>query len=151
LADGQVILTGKSRIVYLLNGAHLGGIGRQETSLPSVCLNDVDGGSAFVGMTVYLPCLSGTVALRVTKSPASLRVLWSAGLDGSGPPIVAAGLVWTVGKNGILYGLDAATGQVRRQVSIGAVDNDFTTPSVGDGLMLVASSYRVLAFRGTPS
>jgi outer membrane protein assembly factor BamB len=151
LADGQVILTGKSRIVYLLNGAHLGGIGKQEASLPSVCLNDVDGGSAFVGMTVYLPCLSGTVALRVTKSPASLGVLWSAGLDGSAPPIVAAGLVWTVGKNGVLYGLDPSSGRVRRRVSIGAVDNDFTTPSVGDGLMLVASSNRVVAFRGTPS
>ena len=54
------------------------------------------------------------------------------------------------GKNGVLYGLDAATGQVRRQVTIGAVANDFTTPSVGDGFMLVASTNRVLAFRGTP-
>jgi polyvinyl alcohol dehydrogenase (cytochrome) len=150
LSDGQVVLAGKSPNVYLLNGAHLGGIGTQEASLSSVCSNNIDGGTAVVGMTVFLPCLNGTVALRVTKSPASLRVLW-ASVDGSGPPIVAAGLVWTVGKNGILYGLDAATGQVRQQVQIGAVDNDFTTPSVGDGLFLVASSYRVLAFRGTPT
>jgi outer membrane protein assembly factor BamB len=76
-------------------------------------------------------------------------VLWSANVGG-GPPIVAAGLVWTVGKNGVVYGLDAATGNVRQQASIGSVDNDFTTPSVGDGLMLVASSYRVVAFRGNP-
>jgi outer membrane protein assembly factor BamB len=151
LGDGQVVLAGKSRIVYLLNGAHLGGIGTQETSLPSVCSNDIDGGAAVVGMTVYLPCLNGTVALRVTKSPASLRVLWSASIDGSGPPIVAAGLVWTVGKNGVLYGLNPATGTVRQQAEVGAVDNDFTTPSIGDGLMLVASSFRVMAFRGTPT
>jgi hypothetical protein len=59
--------------------------------------------------------------------------------------------VWTVGKNGVLYGLDRATGTVRQQASIGAVDNDFTTPSVGDGFMLVASSYRVMAFRGSPN
>ena len=30
LPDGQVLLAGKSRIVYLLDGAHLGGIGHQE-------------------------------------------------------------------------------------------------------------------------
>src|SRR5665213_194742 len=150
LADGQVVLAGKSPLVYLLNGAHLGGIGSQEASLSSVCSNDIDGGSAIVGMTVYLPCLDGPVAVHVTKSPASMSVLWNASVGG-GPPIVAAGLVWTVGKNGVLYGLDPATGQVRQQASIGAVDNDFTTPSVGDGLMLVASSSRVMAFRGVPN
>src|ERR1700722_18121123 len=136
LADGQVVLVGKSAIAYLLNGAHLGGIGNPEASLSSVCGNNIDGGVAIVGMTVYLPCLNGTVALRVTKTPPSMRVLWSASVDGSGPPLVVAGLVWTVGKNGVLYGLDAATGQVRRQVNIGAVANDFTTPSVGGGFML---------------
>jgi outer membrane protein assembly factor BamB len=150
LADGQVVLAGKSPVVYLLNGAHLGGTGTQEASLSSVCSNDIDGGSAIVGMTIYLPCLDGPVAIHVTKSPASLRVLWRTSVGG-GPPVVAAGLVWTVGKNGVLYGLDAATGQVRQQASIGTVDNDFTTPSVGDGLMLVASSSRVVAFRGLPN
>jgi len=52
-----VVLAGKSPVVYLLNGEHLGGIGKQEASLSSVCSNDIDGGSAIVGMTVYLPCL----------------------------------------------------------------------------------------------
>jgi outer membrane protein assembly factor BamB len=150
LADGQVLIAGKSAIAYLLNAAHLGGIGHEQASLPSVCGNNVDGGIAVVGMTAYLPCLNGTVAIRVTKSPASMRVLWNANISGSGPPLVVAGLVWTVGKNGVLYGLDAATGQVRRQVTIGAVANDFTTPSVGDGFMLVATTNRVMAFRGTP-
>ena len=149
-ADGQVLLAGKSRIAYLLDGAHLGGIGHEEASLPAICSNDVDGGSAIVGLTVYLPCLNGPVAMRVTKSPATLRVRWSASVGG-GPPIDAAGLVWTVGKDGVIYGLDPASGAVEQQASIGGVDNDFTTPSVGDGLLLVASSYRVVAFRGTPT
>jgi outer membrane protein assembly factor BamB len=150
LADGQVVLAGKSPVVYLLNGAHLGGIGAQEATLSSACPNDIDGGSAIVGMTVYLPCVNGPVAIHVTKSPASMRILWNASVGG-GPPIVAAGLVWTVGKNGVLYGLDPTTGHIRQQASIGAVDNDFTTPSVGDGLMLVSSSTRVVAFRGVPN
>ena len=32
LPDGQVVLAGKSRIVYLLSGAHLGGIGGQQAT-----------------------------------------------------------------------------------------------------------------------
>ena len=148
LADGQVVIGGKSPVVYLLNGAHLGGIGAQETSVSSVCSNDIDGGSAIVGATVYLPCLNGPVAVRVTNSPPSLHVLWQ-GSVGGGPPIVAAGLVWTVGKDGNLYGLNAKTGAIEKKAFVGTGDNDFTTPSVGDGLLIVPSTNRVVAFRGT--
>jgi outer membrane protein assembly factor BamB len=150
LADGEVLLAGKARIVYLLNGAHLGGIGGQQATLPNVCSNDVDGGIAIVGTTVYLPCLSGTVAVRVTTDPAALRVLWSASVGG-GPPIVAAGLVWTIGSNGELYGLNPANGRPRQEASVGANANDFPTPSVGDGLMLATSADRVVAFHTVAS
>ena len=152
LPDGQVILAGKSRIVYLLNGAHLGGIGGQQATLGdashaiagSACGNDIDGGSAVVGMTVYLPCTSGIVAVRATSSPPGLHLLWSSG-TGGGPPIVAAGLVWTMG-NGVLYGLDPATGRVRQQAAIGVPANHFPTPSVADGLLLAACAQNVVAF-----
>jgi polyvinyl alcohol dehydrogenase (cytochrome) len=153
LPDGQVVLAGKSRIVYLLNGAHLGGIGHQQATLGadgsaimgSACAEDIDGGAAVVGMTVYLPCQSGIIAVRATGSPPALHLLWSSG-TGGGPPIVAAGLVWTIGPNGVLYGLDPATGKVRQQVTIGTPANHFPTPSVGDGLLLAPSSDRVVAF-----
>ena len=118
LSDGQVILTGKSRIVYLLNGAHLGGIGGQQAALGSACSQDIDGGVAVQGTTAYLPCRSGIIAVRAVKSPAALHLLWSSA-TGGGPPIVAAGLVWTISQNGTLYGLSSATGTVRQQVSIG--------------------------------
>ena len=145
LADGQVVLAGKSRIVYLLSGTHLGGIGGQEASLGSACSEDIDGGSAVVGTTVYLPCVSGTVAVQVTASPPALKLDWSSAVGG-GPPIVAAGLVWTIGQNGTLYGLDPTTGTVRQQASIGVAANHFPTPSVGDGLLLVPAAKRVVAF-----
>lgn len=148
LSDGQVVLAGKSRIVYLLNGAHLGGIGGQEASLGSACSDDIDGGSAVVATTVYLPCLSGTAAVQVTSSPPALSLLWSSGAGG-GPPIVAAGLVWTIGQNGTLYGLDPSTGTVRQQASIGVPANHFPTPSVGDGLLLAPSANHVVAFSAT--
>ncbi|HEY6787206.1 MAG TPA: PQQ-binding-like beta-propeller repeat protein [Trebonia sp.] len=145
LSDGQVILTGKSRIVYLLNGAHLGGIGGQQAALGSACSQDIDGGVAVQGTTAYLPCLSGIIAVRAAKSPAALHLLWSSG-TGGGPPIVAAGLVWTIGQNGMLYGLSPATGTVRQQVPIGVPANHFPTPSVADGLLLAPSADQVVAF-----
>jgi outer membrane protein assembly factor BamB len=145
LPDGQVLLAGKSRIVYLLNGARLGGIGHQEATLGSACNDDIDGGAAVVGMTVYLPCLAGIVAVRATSSPPAVHLLWSSGVGG-GPPIVAAGLVWTMGQDGVLYGLDPGTGRVRQQVAIGVPANHFPTPSVGDGLLLAACADNVVAF-----
>jgi hypothetical protein len=145
LSDGQVLLTGKSRIVYLLNGARPGGIGGEQAALGPVCGSDIDGGAAAVGTTAYLPCLSGIIAVRATRSPAGLRLLWSSG-TGGGPPIVAAGLVWTIGRNGTLYGLDPGTGRVRQQAPIGPPANHFPTPSVGAGLLLAPSADRVVAF-----
>ena len=153
LPDGQVLLAGKSRIVYLLDAAHLGGIGHQQATLGggpgtitgSACAGDIDGGAAVVGLTVFLPCNSGIVAVRVASSPPALHLLWSSGIAG-GPPIVAAGLVWRIGYNGVLYGLDPATGRVRQQAAIGALANHFPTPSVGDGLLLVPGADRVVAF-----
>ena len=128
LPYGQVLLAGKSRIVYLLDGAHLGGIGHQQATLGggprtitgSACGGDIAGGAAVVGLTVFLPCTSGIIAVRASRSPPALRLLWSSGIGG-GPPIVAAGLVWTIGQNGVLYGLDPATGRVRQQTVIGDV------------------------------
>ncbi|MGH3171711.1 MAG: PQQ-binding-like beta-propeller repeat protein [Trebonia sp.] len=157
LPSGQVVLAGKSRIVYLLNAGHLGGIGgaggleatlsgrTQPGGMGTVCANDIDGGAAVAGMTVYLPCTSGIEAVRATASPPALHLLWSSGVGG-GPPIVAGGLVWTIGLSGVLYGLSPATGKVARQVTIGIPANHFPTPSVGDGLMLATCASNVIAF-----
>jgi len=145
LPGGQVVVTGKSRIVYLVNGAHLGGIGGQQAKIGPVCADDIDGGSAVRGMTVYLPCLSGIVAVKAGNSPPGLQLLWHSGVGG-GPPIIAAGLVWTMGQNGELYGLDPVTGKIRRQAKIGIPANHFPSPSVGDGIFVAACATNVVAF-----
>jgi outer membrane protein assembly factor BamB len=146
LPDGQVLLTGKSDIVYLLNRRHLGGIGDQQTQLGPVCPTNIDGGSAVAGMTVYLPCLGGIIAVKAASSPPALHLLWNSGAGG-GPPIVAGGLVWTIAQNGKLYGLDPATGKIRQQAAIGIPANHFPTPGVGAGLLLAPSARTVVAFR----
>jgi len=145
LSDGQVLAAGKSRIAYLLDGSHLGGIGGQQASLGTGCQDDIDGGVAVVGTTVYLPCLAGIIAVRATASPAALHVLWSS-TTGGGPPIVAAGLVWTIGQDGTLFGLSPTTGAVRQSVAVGVAANHFPTPSVGDGLLLAPAADSVVAF-----
>jgi outer membrane protein assembly factor BamB len=145
LSDGQVVASGKSDIVYLLNGADLGGIGGQQAELKTACGDDIDGGMAVSGSTVFLPCLTGITAVQTTQSPATLKVAWQ-GTAGGGPPILAAGLVWTIGQNGTLYGIDPATGTVNQQASIGAPANHFPTPSVAGGLLLAPSANRVVAF-----
>ncbi len=149
-SDGLVLLAGKSRIAYLLNGSHLGGIGGQLTTLSPACSNVIDGGSAVVGATAFIPCLSGPVALQVVASPPSITLRWSAGVGG-GPPIVAAGLVWTIGQDGVLYGLNASTGAVVQRAGIGVPFNHFPTPSVGQGLLLAPAPARVIAFSTTPA
>jgi len=148
LSDGQVIGAGKSSIVYLLNGSHLGSIGGQQAKIGpvSVCTTNIDGGTAHAGMTVYLPCLGGIVAVKATRSPPALRALWIAGVGG-GPPIVAGGLVWTIGQNGKLYGLGPATGKTRQEATIGVPANHFPTPGIGAGLLLAPSARNVVAFR----
>jgi hypothetical protein len=145
LPDGQVLIAGKAGIAYLLDGSRLGGIGGERASLGSVCPDDVDGGSAEVGTVVYLPCLAGIVAVRAARAPPALRLVWSSGVGG-GPPIVAGGLVWTVGQDGTLFGLDPTTGAVRRRAPVGVPANHFPTPGVGDGLLLVSGAQRVMAF-----
>ena len=140
LADGEVVLAGKAPTVYLLNGAHLGGIGGQQASLTGACAGDIDGGVAACPATrCYLPCLSA--GRSRSGSPVPARAAPAVELrERGGPPIVAGGLVWTIGQDGILYGLDPATGKVRQQAAIGGVANHFPTPSVGDGLLLAASA-----------
>ena len=145
LADGHVVAAGKSRIVYLLSGSRLAGVGGQEAALGSACGDDIDGGVAFVGTTVYLPCLSGPIAVTASSSPDRLRLLWSA-TAGGGPPVVAAGQVWTIGQDGVLYGLNPSTGAVRDRATIGVPANHFPTVSVGAGLLLAPATDRVVAF-----
>jgi outer membrane protein assembly factor BamB len=149
LPGGEVLQAGKSQTAYLLDQSALGGVGGQQAALTSFCGADVDGGSAVVGSVVYTPCLQGVEAVSVQTGPPSMTELWQTSTAG-GPPIVAGGLVWTVSHGrGVLYGLDPATGAEVTHFPLGAVANHFPTPSAADGLILVASSTKVHAFRLT--
>jgi len=145
LDDGQVVAAGKSRTAYLLDSHVLGGVGGQQALLAGACGDDIDGGVAVQGTTVYLPCLSGPIAVQASATPVGLHLRWRS-LVGGGPPVVAAGRVWTISQDGTVYGLDRTTGNVVVRASVGAESNHFPTPSVGAGLMLVPTSTQVVAF-----
>src|SRR6202043_2405596 len=108
-SSGYVVASGKSGAVYLLNSRHLGGIGGQRAVIPSACGSTFDGGVVVHGAIVYLPCSSGPVAVRVGPKGATLNMLWHAAVGG-GPPILAAQRIWTIGQDGVLYGLNPNTG-----------------------------------------
>jgi hypothetical protein len=146
LGNGEVLQAGKSQTAYLLSQSGLGGIGGQQATLGSFCGNDVAGGSAVFGSVAYVPCQSGVMAVQTSASPPALSVLWKTPTGAGGPPIIAGSLIWTISQNGTLYGLSPANGAAVRQFPLGALANHFSTPSVGDGLLLAASSNIVHAF-----
>ncbi len=145
LSGGHVVQAGKSPSVYVLKRRNLGGIGGAQTSVSGLCGTTFDGGSAFVGSTVYLPCRKGTISATVSKSGV-LTVNWKASVSSAGPPIVAGGLVWVIDQSGHLDSLDPSTGAITQQLSIGSPANHFPTASVGDGLLLAPAANAVVAF-----
>jgi hypothetical protein len=148
LASGRVVQVGKSQTAYLLDQTSLGGIGGQQAELASVCSSF--GGDAFNGQVVYVPCSGGVAALSVNSSPPSVTIQWRSSSSSAGPPIVAGGLLWTISRGGVLFGLDPQSGSPVAQLHIGAVANHFPTPSFGDGLLLAPSANRVHAFTLVP-
>jgi len=147
LPDGLVVQAGKSQTAYLLNKASLGGIGGQLDQISGICGNDVAGGVAFSGPTVYLPCENGVMAVATDPTTSAFRVLWQTSTGAGGPPILADGLVWTI-SGGVLYALSPGTGDSEQRLPIGASATDFPTPSVGDGMVLATSATQVHAFSG---
>jgi PQQ-like domain len=148
LSDGTVLQVGKSQTGYLLSQAALGGLGGQ-LNMGALCSgSDADGGTAVLGSTVYVPCGNGVEAVATSDSPPGFSRVWTAASGTPGPPIVAGGLVWSIGE-GTLYGINPASGTTVQQLSVGGQPNHFPTPSVGDGLLLVPSADRVSAFSGS--
>lgn len=152
MSNGTVFQAGKSQTGYLLNQGALGGIGGQLTSATVCTGSTVDGGTVVSGTDVFIPCRGGIEDVHTNPSPASVSVAWQAGNGANGPPILAGGLVWSIGGS-TLYGFSptATTGnpQPVQSLSVGGEANHFPTASVGDGLLLAPSTDQVYAFSGS--
>jgi outer membrane protein assembly factor BamB len=151
LSDGTALQVGKAQTAYELNRADLGGIGGQIASATVCPHGNVDGGEVIEGTVVYVPCQSGLEAVRMSSSPPGISVLWSS-TNASGPPILAGGLLWALGgpADDMLFAVDPSTGRTVQQLTVGANQNHFPTPSVGGGLLLVPTASHVVAYMASP-
>ena len=147
LVRGFVLQVGKADIAYLLRQGHLGGKEGEVTSL-SVCQGDPDGGHAVDGSIVYVPCPNGVTAIRVSRKVPHLKRLWTAKDGAAGAPIIADGLIWTIGADKTVHGLSPRDGKELVAIPFGASANHFPTPAVGDGLLLLPGIDQVFAFQG---
>lgn len=151
---------------FLLDPANLGQVDGQLFPTPKpatyagadVCLgnhSDATFGSfAYARPFVYLECDGhGLVALNVDTSVPAFTACgtvcpapdWQAGGSNTfGPPIVAGGVVWVAGNNG-LYGFNATTGaQVYHSATFGT--NRFVTPAEAGGQVFVPSHLVIKSF-----
>jgi outer membrane protein assembly factor BamB len=120
------VLGGKSGPVYVLRQGHLGGIGGQ-VDVQNICRSF--GGAAVNGNVVYLPCTDGVRAVRVDDA-GKLHEVWHASESITGSPVIGGGRIWVLDtNNGILHGLDPASGESLGQVDVG-VANRFATPAL---------------------
>ena len=147
LVHGFVLQVGKTDTAYLLRQGHLGGEEGEVASL-SVCSGDPDGGHAVKGSVVYLPCPNGVTAIKVSTKAPYLKQLWTDNDGAAGAPIIADGLVWTIGGDNAVHGLNPANGEEVVSIPFGGFANHFPTPSVGDGLLLLPGTDQVFAFMG---
>jgi len=147
LVDGLVFQVGKTDTAYLLRQRHLGGKDGEVASLP-LCHGDPDGGHAVVGSVVYIPCPNGVTAVRVSAKAPYLKQLWTDNDGAAGAPIIADGLVWTIGAGNAVDGLNPANGKQVVSIPFGGSANHFPTPSAADGLLLLPGTNQVFAFMG---
>lgn len=142
LPDGTLFAVGKTDAAFLLRQAGLGRV----AAIPGVCGSDPDGGPAYDAATgrVFVPCRDGGIQVVDVRARKLGPLL--AGADSA--PIVVGRTVWAVdSQGGRLTAFDAATGARQQQVDVGADVPVFTSPSAGAGLLLVATTDGVVAFR----
>ena len=128
VVGSTIVIAGKRGVGYVLDPAHLGGIGGQRGQ-SDICA--AFGGAAVSGTTVFLPCNDGIRS--ATLEGGSLRTGWHGPSGAKGSPVVAGGAVWVVDyKGGLLYLLDPASGKVRSKLAIGEAPH-FASPTVAGG------------------
>jgi polyvinyl alcohol dehydrogenase (cytochrome) len=144
--NGMLLALGKSGTAYLLNPAHLGGVGGQ-LAQARVC--PAYGAAAADGTTVYEPCEGGGGMAAISVADGQIRVLWRGPGSAWGSPVVGGGAVWVADWSaGRLYELDPATGAVRYSVSLGTSLPHFASLSMTGSHAFLGTNDGVTAVAG---
>jgi hypothetical protein len=145
LASGMLLADGKSGTAYLINAAHLGGVGGQVAQAP-VC--HAYGGAAVQGSTVYEPCADGGMA-AISTAGNKIRVLWRGPAGAQGSPVVGGGAVWVTDyQAGTLYELNPATGAIRHSLRLDASLPHFSSMSMVSSHAYLGTMDGVVAVAG---
>ena len=144
IGGNRMFVIGKEGLGLILSTTHLGGTGGDLFN-HSVCSSGgAFGGLAYQAPLVFVPCVDGLHALRVSGN--SFTEAWSAG-SSAGPPIVAGGVVWTIDDGATLHGYAPGTGSEVTSVDLGSATH-FPTPAAGGGRLFAPADSQVIAFAG---
>ena len=141
LPNNRVLAVGKTGTAYLLDTGNLGHVGGALSSAPIGA--GAFGAAATMGSMAFVPTTDALVGVRVAAD--RLAVVWRLP-GGSGPPIVAAGAVWSLGYDGRLAAVDPATGAARFRTQLTAPVSRFFTLAAAGGRLFVADRTSIVAF-----
>jgi polyvinyl alcohol dehydrogenase (cytochrome) len=145
LPGGMLLEDGKRGTAYLVDSAHLGGVGGQ-VAQADVC--EAYGGTAVQGTIVYEPCAQGGLA-AVDTAGNKIRVRWRGPSQAQGSPVVGGGAVWVTDyQGGTLYELDQATGATRASLGLGTTLPHFSSMSMTGSHAFLGTMEGVLAVGG---
>jgi outer membrane protein assembly factor BamB len=150
LLNNLAFVAGKTGMGYLLDATHLGGIGGQRFAAQVCNGGGAYGGFAYQPPRLFVPCSNGLRAITVDTTAGTFSAAWQTLTTFAGPPIVAGGVLWSVGRDNNLYGLDPATGGQISKFALPPVAH-FTTPAAADGRLYVAGNDKVLSFNAPNS
>jgi outer membrane protein assembly factor BamB len=141
LPGGLIYADGKSGQGYLLQADHLGEVGGQIQTL-SVCFSF--GGAAVSGSSFFIPCTNGLRQLTLVAGP-QVVLGWQAPQQVTGSPIIGGQTIYSLDPgDGVLYALNAATGQVRTSIAVGQASR-FATPTLVGRTLFVGTLTGVVA------
>ena len=150
LPGGLIFQVGKEGAGDVLDGTHLGGTGGQLTS-SDVCEGGF-GGDAVDGGTVVLSCYGSLRAVQITPGrnggAPGLHVRWSVTGLSPGPPIIAGGVAWDVGRKGTLSGYRLSDGKPVFSTPTAPVVTDFPSLSASGSRIIVPEGDQVVSYLG---
>ena len=148
LGGGLAFQVGKEATGYLLSTARLGGVGAGRSSL-ALCSSR--GATAYRAPALYVVCSDdGTVDQVLVDSGRLTRGwTWRSPTGGVGSPTLSRGALWSVDPGASrLYGIDPASGTTTVSLTLRTgPPSPFTGVSAGEGLLVVAGTRAVEAFR----
>ncbi len=142
LSGGRLFAVGKTDIGFVLRQSDL----TQISAISGVCGSDPDGGPAYDRATdrIFVPCRNGGIQ-EVDLATHSLGPKLPG--SNSGPILIGSRLWAAQYPQGTLTQYDAATGATLQTAQVGTEVANFTSPSSGLGLILVATNSGVTAYR----